>query len=621
MRNAIIRGLGCVLVAIIFSGCSANLSVRSSEEMLRHNSTEEITDQPIKGTENASTEDKAPETEATKPYFSQGDIPRIYITTANIQNKSNSQNLALDKKVMTDCCEADSFRASYLTDGNMDTRWSSTYENNASFQIDLGKSETFGYIRIDWENAYGIEYCVSVSEDNTNWTMIIDEKNGAPGSKDYSFQEVTARYIQWQGIKRGTEYGYSMFEFAVYKNSNATQEKAVVDVLETPYLKVFTEEYQPVSLTILDSTGGEYETISDTEATICIRGNSTANTDKKPYNIKLSSKKDVLGMGEGKKWCLLANHFDKTMLRNKLAYDFADCLGLPTTLEASFIELYIDGVYEGVYLLSEPVSDGKNRVDIDISQDEFLFERCAYVEELSQGMFVSPVYQLNFEFKSPDADEVTEEQRAALINFLNTAEKAMKSGKQSEMEQVIDLESFAAMYVFEELFKNIDYSFDSNYFYVKGGKLYAGPVWDMDLSMGNISTVYEHEPYYIYNNAIIDGVTYGNGSGDSTQGFWAMDGWYQVLMKQDFFQQLIADKFTAVESEFERLYAENGVIDQLTTQYLAAFERNYSDTYWEMTKVYSKYEREIPDSTYLANVEYLKTWLEKRKEWIYNHRD
>jgi hypothetical protein len=562
-----------------------------------------------------------PGAEAAMPGYSQGDMPRIYITTANYQSKINSQNIALDKKVVTDSHESDSFREAYLTDGNMETRWSSSYVDDASFTIDLGQAETFGFIRIEWESACGKVYSVSVSEDNTNWTPIINERNGTPARMDYSFQEVTARYIKWQGIKRNTDYGYSMFEFGVYKDSDAANRRAAVDALEIPYLKVFTEEYQPVSITILDSAGGKYEAISDNEAIICIRGNSTALTDKKPYNFKLSNKKEVLGLGEGKKWCLLANHFDKTMLRNKLAYDFADCLELPIKLSSCFTEVYIDGVYEGVYLLTEPVSDGKDRVDIDINQGEFLFERCAYVEERSQGMFVSPVYQLNFQFKAPDADEVTEDQIATLTNFLSKAEEAMKSGNQSEMEQVIDLKSFAAMYVFEELFKSIDYSFDSNYFYVKGGKLYAGPVWDMDLSMGNISMVYEHKPYYIYNNAVIDGNTYGNGSGDSTQGFWVLDGWYQVLMKQDFFQQLVSEEFTLIEADFEQLYAEDGVIDRMTAQYLPAFERNYSDTYWDITKVYSKYERETPDSTYLANVEYLKSWLAKRKEWVYSNID
>ncbi|MDF2945105.1 MAG: hypothetical protein K0S01_3963 [Herbinix sp.] len=620
MKDKMIAIFCYLVIVMILTGCgSANNPI--SSDMSSNSNTTVITLAPIDSEEKKETKSLDTVCHTSDMVYAQGDIPRLYITTSNYQNKLNSlSNLALDKKATANSCESDCFRPSYLVDGNATTRWASCYEDNEYFIIDLGESKQFSYININWESAYGKEYTIYASDDNANWSPIVNEKNGNAGVLEYSFNEVTARYIKWQGIKRGTEYGYSIFEFGVYSVSTSAQVSSDVNELESTYLNTFTEEYQPVSIAITDCTGGTNEIINDNEAIICIRGNSTALTNKLSYNFKLSSKKDVLGLGEGRKWCLLANHFDKTMLRNKISYDFADNLGLPIKLGTEFVDLYIDNVYEGLYLLSEPVSDGKNRVDIDITAGEFIFERCTHNEKASKEMFQSPIYNLNLSFKAPDYDEITEDQKKQLNNFIGKVEEAIKSEKQSEIEKIIDIDSFAAMYVFEELFKNVDYSFDSNYFYIKGGKLYAGPIWDMDLSMGNVSSVYEFEPYYIYNNSIINGITYGNGSGNSTEGTWALSGWYELLMNYDFFKQLVANKFDLVEDSFKQIYSDGGVIDQLVHQYKDALERNYCNTYWDLTKTYSRYERETPDDTYIGNTEFLKNWLRKRNEWVYGNK-
>ncbi|MBQ6019170.1 MAG: CotH kinase family protein, partial [Clostridia bacterium] len=73
------------------------------------------------------------------------------------------------------------------------------------------------------------------------------------------------------------------------------------------------------------------------------RGNSTWAADKKPLNIKFEEKTDVLGMGKAKKWSLLANHFDASLLRNSLALNIAEAIGLPYTPSYRMVDLYING--------------------------------------------------------------------------------------------------------------------------------------------------------------------------------------------------------------------------------------------------------------------------------------
>lgn len=91
--------------------------------------------------------------------------------------------------------------------------------------------------------------------------------------------------------------------------------------------------------------GGTYKDITDGECNIKVRGNTTAGATKKPWNIKLSGKKSVLGMDKGKKWCLLANSFDKSLMRNSLVYDLGLQNGVTYSSQSRFVDVYINGTY------------------------------------------------------------------------------------------------------------------------------------------------------------------------------------------------------------------------------------------------------------------------------------
>lgn len=94
------------------------------------------------------------------------------------------------------------------------------------------------------------------------------------------------------------------------------------------------------------------------------RGNASWEYDKRPYNIKLDESADLLGMGKAKGWCLLANYLDTSLMRNKIIYDLAEETGIPFTMDARSLDLYINGEYKGTYLLTEKVEVDKNRLNI-----------------------------------------------------------------------------------------------------------------------------------------------------------------------------------------------------------------------------------------------------------------
>ena len=94
------------------------------------------------------------------------------------------------------------------------------------------------------------------------------------------------------------------------------------------------------------------------------RGNSTWNYPKKPYALKLDKKSEMLGMKKHKRWCLLANWMDRTLMRNAVAFEISRHTGLDWTPDGRFVEVILNGEHLGNYYLCEQIKVDKNRVDV-----------------------------------------------------------------------------------------------------------------------------------------------------------------------------------------------------------------------------------------------------------------
>lgn len=125
-------------------------------------------------------------------------------------------NLALGKSVSATSTESDKYLATNITDGNYSTRWSSKFTDPQSVTLDLGSVMEFNQIKLFWETAYGKNYIIQVSDDQSNWKTIITKVNGHGNIEKYDI-ETSGRYIKLTGTERGTEYGYSLYEIEVYK--------------------------------------------------------------------------------------------------------------------------------------------------------------------------------------------------------------------------------------------------------------------------------------------------------------------------------------------------------------------------------------------------------------------
>jgi len=99
---------------------------------------------------------------------------------------------------------------------NTDTRWSSAFAASQWFQVDLGAPATLGRVAIDWEAAYAKAYQVQASDDGATWTTLHTVTAGDGGSDEITGLTGSGRYVRLYGTKRGTGYGYSVWELKVY---------------------------------------------------------------------------------------------------------------------------------------------------------------------------------------------------------------------------------------------------------------------------------------------------------------------------------------------------------------------------------------------------------------------
>lgn len=223
------------------------------------------------------------------------------------------------------------------------------------------------------------------------------------------------------------------------------------------------------------------------------RGNSTWGYPKKPYALKLDSKASILGMPKHKRWVLLANWMDRTMLRNHVAFTMAKKTCLAWTPRGEFVEVVLNGKHVGNYYLCEQIKVDENRVNIHEMEDTdtegdaitggYLMELDTYFDEVNK--FKSSIKGLPYMFKEPDEDVLNKQQFAYMQNYVNRLEEVLYDDTYfaiREYAKYIDIDTYIDWWLVHEITFNGEPNHPkSSYMHKdKGGKLKAGPVWDFD---------------------------------------------------------------------------------------------------------------------------------------------
>ena len=384
------------------------------------------------------------------------------------------------------------------------------------------------------------------------------------------------------------------------------------ETLELPVICINTEtgedvqsktEYIYGSISVFNSDSEHF--IDDMEMQIRGRGNySWTKLEKKSYKLKLSEKQSLLGLGEGKskKWVLLANMCDQSMLRNYVSLNLA--AGMPSiswSPSCKSVEVYLNGMYHGVYLLCEEIDANNNKVNVreDLTgagEDvDFLIELSGKPKDPNFEA-AERTYQIHSDLSS-NADEA-KKQRSFIVNYVQNAWNAVQNGSESEVSKYIDIDSMVDAYLVEEITKNLDCGYDSFYLYRNvGGKLTFGPLWDFDNSLGNANEGTERYQYLYaaYNER------------------FQSNPWFYTIMKQEWFRERVLERW----DEIEQLWA--GLSDMVISEAKAGYNsycRNFEC--WDLFG--KKLNRETEQITSLKNYkehyEFLAQWIDLRIEWL-----
>lgn len=434
-------------------------------------------------------------------------------------------------------------------------------------------------------------------------------------------QEMTGADHRTSEVKAAANLGYRFIGWSdgktdpVRSGDTAAESRVITAIfdyefLEMPVLSIKTEtggdvesktEYIGAELDLYNAGGYDFSGIN---AGIRGRGNNTWGYPKKSYKLDLDDKMNLLGIGRGeaKKWVLLANVCDQSLLRNHIAFEFARSLdGIAFSPASVSVEVYLNGEYRGVYLLAEEISVNENRVAV--SEEKINKETdIGYLIEMTfnaaEPTFTAAERLFQIHNDLSDDEGIKNRQIAYISGYIEECWAAVKSGSRREIETLVDLDSLADTYLVEEVLKNLDVGYDSFYLYKdKGGKLCFGPLWDFDLSQGNANEGCEfYTDLYASENLKFQ----------SNQ-------WYYTMMDFEWFRSLVLDRWNAVK---DRIDALPPLVLKTARENGRSFSRNFEK--WQIIGTSQNRETQYITSlgTYGEHYEYLAEWIRNRIAWI-----
>jgi hypothetical protein len=287
-----------------------------------------------------------------------------------------------------------------------------------------------------------------------------------------------------------------------------------------PIIRIDTENGQTIkskqnyinAVIAIDSPNDSHD-LQATQTEVRGRGNTTWWYPKRPYRVKLNSKTSLFGLTQAKSWVLLANHQDPTLMMNRIAFKLGDIMSFPFTNHSFAVELVLNGVYEGSYVLTEQVQAGSGRVDIKEPKEadaktDFLVELDSYYDE--EPKFTSTHYHLPVMIKSPE-DYINTANYNFVKDAVNDLDSRLYEGKftgSGNYKELINLDSFVKFLLINEIVGNKEVGFPKSAYMYKnsktgGGQIFMGPLWDFDSGFsyqGEGLNVYFKDSRYLINH-------------------------------------------------------------------------------------------------------------------------
>jgi hypothetical protein len=419
----------------------------------------------------------------------------------------------------------------------------------------------------------------------------------------------------------------------VKKGTAATAHLPLI-MIDTNGQTIFNEPKITVNIKVIDNGPGKSNSTTDPGnqydglAGIEIRGQSSQMFPKKSYSVELRNtagedvKAGLMGMPEESDWVLYAPYSDKTMLRNALTYYLGRKMGRWQP-GFRFCEVYLNGLYIGVYQLTEKIKRDKERVDIaklqvtDISGDALTGGYIIKVDKVDGSDYFTNYPDVRFEgarnyrwtWYHPKSEDLANAQRNYFMSYIKTVENTINGKDFADPDRgyarYLDVPSFIDFQIMNEFSNNVDGYRYSTYFHKQkdsdGGKLKAGPLWDFDLCYGNVD--------YSPQNLATDQWTYT---------FWGpneyncMHWWYRFMQDPNY-QRDVWSRWTDLRKGAFATDSIMGYIDAQVNWLGDAVYRNFVQ--WPVLGSYV-WPNSAVRYSYPMEISFLKNWILQRLAWM-----
>ncbi|MDR1563366.1 MAG: CotH kinase family protein [Oscillospiraceae bacterium] len=377
-------------------------------------------------------------------------------------------------------------------------------------------------------------------------------------------------------------------------------------------------EQLPCSFDI--TADGEYPELSfaiSKGTTIKTRGSSSSSYfPKLGYQVKFDKKQDVLGMGSAKKWVLISNYADKTAIQSELAYAMEGFMAesryggnpVPYTIQTRNVELIINGVYDGTYMLASKVESGSARIDINTAAEGYIIEHDAKFEEDPDTRVLTSRNRAMY-IKEPEPGDKMDSGAVAGQNVFNPIRSRIQAVENSlynnTWQSNIDVNSWIDFYLVNEIMMNWDENNNSGFMWSESltDTLKAGPVWDFDGAIGQIGeALYWNKTNYDPNSYWVEQWVTRTGHP-----------WFAQLFTYNEFKNAVIARYTYLRNN-GLLEQIDSIIESYRTE--LTFSQALNEQRWHSLKLGIWPSTGVVLPSWDSNVTRLKTMLNSRLRWL-----
>ena len=388
-------------------------------------------------------------------------------------------------------------------DGNFDTFFATYDRSHTWVGLDLGEKHRITKVGFaarktqEGRVQLGLFEGANMADFSDALPLVIIKEKGKSGTIQYLDVVVTRgfRFVRYVG-PNDARCNVAELEFYGWKEEgDDTQLYQLTNlptvIINTQGAREITSKtiYTPSNVYIISEKGTKLLSTSNTG--VRGRGNASWGFPKKPYKIKFEDKQNVLDApARDKRWTLINNYGDKTLMRNILAFEVSRRVGMAYTPYCTPVDVIMNGEYEGCYQLCDQVEVGTNRVE---AKDGYLVEIDAYAYGEAKNFYSGKGIPVTVKY--PDSNEITTTQFNFIKTFFGRFETAMFSNNYTDAasgyRQYMDVDSFLRNFIVGEFSGNTDTYWSMNmYKDAANGIFYIGPAWDYDLAFENDNRTY-----------------------------------------------------------------------------------------------------------------------------------